>query len=200
MSHVNSQAARIAATDAVVDLIDAGTGDGGTLRVRDGSENVLVAFELPDPAFGAAAGADGIATANAIDPGEATGTGLHADYQALDKDGNVIFTGPTGVTLAITGASTGSNTITVAGDRVHRFPAGQTLRITGSTGNDGEYTVASGGASHNDGTTTIPVEESIEDATADGNVETGDATFDVDEILTGNNIAVNSWTFQALSQ
>lgn len=200
MSFTNSQAARIAATDAVVALINEGTGDGGTLRIRDGSENTLIDFELPDPAFGSAAGADGVATANAISDAEATATGLHADYQALDKDGNVIFTGPTGVTLAITGVDTGDNEIEVAGDREHRFPAGQELRIVDSTGNDGTYTVATGGASHDDGTTTIPVEESIENATADGSVETGDATLDVDEILSGNTISISSWTHQALSQ
>ncbi|GAB5500983.1 MAG: hypothetical protein PsegKO_32940 [Pseudohongiellaceae bacterium] len=75
---------------------------------------------------------------------------------------------------AVTDAGAGAADVSVAGDLEARFVEGRKFTITGSTGNDGVYTVASGGAVHAGGTTTIPVEEAVADATVDGTITAGD--------------------------
>lgn len=88
--------ARNAAVDAVVDLLDGGVGDNGTLEILTSADAVLATFALPDPAFGAAS--NGIATANSITGVTASATGTAAKWQAKNKAGDVIIRGNAGAT------------------------------------------------------------------------------------------------------
>jgi hypothetical protein len=94
-----STAARNAATDAVVDLLDAGAG-AGTLAIRTGAQptnvgdadtgTLLGTLTFSDPAFGASA--TGVATASAITSdtnADASGTAGHA--RAKDSTGAIVF-------------------------------------------------------------------------------------------------------------
>ena len=94
-----STAARNAAANGVVDLIDAGSG-AGTLLIYDGTrpanantavstQTLLATLTFSDPAFGNAA--TGVATASSItgdSSADATGTASWA--RALDSDANVV--------------------------------------------------------------------------------------------------------------
>jgi len=97
--------AAIAASNAVVDLIDTGA-PASTLIVYDGTEPAdpsvavgaqvaLVTFELPDPAFGAAVDSvgGGIATANAVTAVAADASGTAAWFRIIDGDARVILQG-----------------------------------------------------------------------------------------------------------
>lgn len=99
-----STAARNAACDAIVDLIDGGVGAGYT-EIRTGtppatpatadSGTLLGTLPFSDPAFGAAA--SGVATANSItsdSSADASGTAGH--FRSKDSDGNVIVQGTAG--------------------------------------------------------------------------------------------------------
>ena len=59
----------------------------------------------------------------------------------------------------------------VAGDQTQNFNAGYKFTVTRSTGNDGVYSVLDGGSSYAAGFTTIPVNEAVPSAVADGFVE-----------------------------
>lgn len=92
-----SNAARSAAADAIVDLVDAGAADAsGDLVLMTAAEVEVARLALSDPAFGDAV--DGVVTANAItnDP-SANG---HADpvalFKVLDKDNVEIWRGTVG--------------------------------------------------------------------------------------------------------
>lgn len=101
-----SAATAIAACDAIVDLLDGGTG-AGTIKIYDGSQpadpdeavgaqTLLSEHDLNDPAFGAAAddAPGGKATANAIaDDSSANATGTAAWFRASDGDGTAIIDG-----------------------------------------------------------------------------------------------------------
>ena len=86
-----STEARNAASNGVVDLLD-----GGRVEIRTGSApanpqtaatgTVLVDMPLPGTAFGAAA--TGVATANAISPVAATGSGTAGWFRAYRSAGN----------------------------------------------------------------------------------------------------------------
>lgn len=81
-------------------------------------------------------------------------------------------------TDAVTGVTTGgagSGEFKISGDYTAIYVAGLSISISGSTGNDGEYTVKAGGSSHSGGTTTIPVDGAVSDATVDGDVLNGRA-------------------------
>ena len=107
-----SNAAAIAAANAIVDLLDVGAGANGLLRIYAGTapadadtalgaQVLLAELAFSDPAFGAAVdGAPGgVATANAIsDDTAADATGVATFFRALDKDGNTIFQGDVSVT------------------------------------------------------------------------------------------------------
>ena len=86
-------ASRNAACNAVVDLIDAGAGDGYIEIGTASMAATLVSNNFSDPAFGDAA--TGVATAAAIDDGTATGTGTAAEARIRDSDANDIITGLT---------------------------------------------------------------------------------------------------------
>lgn len=88
-----STAARNAACDAVVDLIDGGSGAGYLEIGTTGMAASLVQCDFSDPAFGAAAA--GVATANAISDGTATGAGTAAEARIRDSDDTDIITGLT---------------------------------------------------------------------------------------------------------
>ena len=99
----------IAACDAIAALIDVGAGVS-TVVVYDGvkptkvedavtPQNVLTTFDLPDPVFGPAAddGAGGArATADVIDPVNASGTGLATWFRVYDGDGKGVLQGDAG--------------------------------------------------------------------------------------------------------
>lgn len=88
-----STAARNAACDAVVDLVDAGSG-AGKVRIR-ASTTTLVDIALADPAFGAAS--TGTATAASLPrSGTAAAGGTADNFQVLDSDNNVIWSGTAG--------------------------------------------------------------------------------------------------------
>lgn len=96
-----SNLARSAACDAVVDLVDGGSG-AGTIEVRSGSAptnttdadsgTLLATMTFNDPAFGNAA--SGVATANSITQDsnvDVTGTPGH--FRIKDSNGTVISQG-----------------------------------------------------------------------------------------------------------
>ncbi len=92
-----STAARNAAADAIVDLVDAGTTDsaGDIILMTSGDVEVSTHL-LSNPAFGAAAA--GSATANAIgDDTSATG-GTATLFKVQDRDNNEIWRGTVGTT------------------------------------------------------------------------------------------------------
>ena len=72
----------------------------------------------------------------------------------------------------ITDVLQGSKTFKFLLDRTEYFLAGDTIEITGSTGNDGTYTVVS--SSFGAGKTSVIVQETIPDSTADGDILHGD--------------------------
>lgn len=88
-------AARNAACDAIVDLIDGGAG-AGTMEIKSAASTTAGASEVAtvtfsDPAFGAAS--SGTATASAItDDTSATG-GTASDFTVFDSNSNAIFQG-----------------------------------------------------------------------------------------------------------
>lgn len=99
-----STAARNAACNGIVDLIDAGAG-AGTLKIYTGSQpgsvggtygTLLGTLTFSDPAFGNAA--TGVATASPITSDtSADASGTAATFAILDSDANVIADGTCGV-------------------------------------------------------------------------------------------------------
>jgi hypothetical protein len=71
---------------------------------------------------------------------------------------------------SITGVDDGAGTFTVGGDVSGLLATGEIITVTGSTGNDGDYTVDSVSYDSNNDETTITVQESVPDATADGKI------------------------------
>lgn len=100
-----SNAAASAAANAVVDLLDAGSG-AGKLRIYDGSkpagpdtavstQTLLAELTFSDPAFGNAS--NGVATASAITAdSSANASGTASWFRALDSDNNAVFDGEVG--------------------------------------------------------------------------------------------------------
>ena len=99
-----STAARNAACNAIVDLLDAGTG-AGTLAIRTGAQptnvgdadtgTLLGTLTWSDPAFGNAS--TGVATASAVTSdtsADASGTAGH--FRAKDSDANICWDGTCG--------------------------------------------------------------------------------------------------------
>jgi hypothetical protein len=125
-----ANSARSAACDAVVDLIDAGSG-AGTMQIRTGSMpatpntaatgTLLATVTLADPAFGAAS--NGVATAT--DPAAVTGVaaGTAGYFRVLDSNGNAVMDGD--VTATSGGGALELSTTTIS--------VGVTVDITGWT-------------------------------------------------------------------
>lgn len=127
MAITHSTAAKQAATNAVVDLVDAGAA-AGYLTICDDAA-VLVTLTFNDPAFGDA-DADGVATLD-IDPAisnTASGTGTADNFKVYDSDDNLIFSG----TVTATG---GGGDMTLDNTSIN---SGQTVSITSFTYDSGE--------------------------------------------------------------
>jgi len=103
-----STAARNAACNGIVDLVDGGSSNG-YIEIRTGSVpatpatadsgTLLATLNMSDPAFGAAA--TGVATANSITSDtnvDATGTAAH--FRIKDSDANVVMQGTVGTSGA----------------------------------------------------------------------------------------------------
>ena len=117
-----SNAAAIAACNAVVDLIDVGAGTA-VLKIYDGAQptnpdvavgaQVLLAeLNLSNPAFGAAVDANpgGRATANAVTADAAANTnGTAAWFRVFDRDGTAVLDGSVGTV----GADLNLNTVAI---------------------------------------------------------------------------------------
>ena len=117
-----SNAAAIAACDAIVDLLDAGAG-AAKLRINDDTQpanpdvavttQVLLAeLTCSDPAFGGAADGTpgGVATANAItDDTSANATGTATWFRVVDSDDKAIIDGSVGTA----GADLNLNTVSI---------------------------------------------------------------------------------------
>ena len=71
--------------------------------------------------------------------------------------------------FAITAVSVGDKTFTMDGDKRQLFSPGGRFTVTNSTGNDGDYTIVSSVYSTSGNTTVLVVNETIADATIDGN-------------------------------
>lgn len=124
-----SNAARSAAADAIVGLINAGA-SAGTLAIRTGSPptnvadadsgTLLATLTMSDPAFGAAA--NGVATASAIASDtnvDASGTAAH--FRIKDSNALTVLQG----TVGTSGANINFDSVT--------FVAGGTCAITSLT-------------------------------------------------------------------
>lgn len=91
-----STAARNAACNAVVDLVDVGAGSHGTLEILQTS-TVLVSIDLDEPAFGSAS--TGVATAAGLPKsGVAIAAGTANAYKVKDEDGTVVWSGVATIT------------------------------------------------------------------------------------------------------
>lgn len=99
-----STAARNAACNGVVDLLDAGSG-AGTIAIRTGSAptnvgdadsgTLLGTLTFSDPAFGNSS--TGVATASAITSDtNADNSGTAGHFRAKDSDANIVFDGTCG--------------------------------------------------------------------------------------------------------
>ena len=99
-------ATRNAACDAIVDLIDAGSG-AGTLEIQDSGNTEIATLTFSDPAFGDAA--TGVATADTITSDTSATGGTAALFQAKDGDGTVVLSGSVGTS----GADIIINTLTI---------------------------------------------------------------------------------------
>ncbi len=92
-------ATRTAACDAVVDLIDGGSG-AGYMTICTSGDAVLATVTFGDPAFGGAS--SGVATSAAIagSPFTATGTGTAAKIKIYNSSNTLIFSGTAGTSAA----------------------------------------------------------------------------------------------------
>jgi hypothetical protein len=116
MAGTLSTAARNAACDAVVDLVDGGAG-AGKLKIK-ASTTVLVTITLSDPAFGAAS--NGVATAAGLPlSASASASGTADNAEITDSADTVIISG----TLAAMGITLDNTSIN----------SGQTVNITAFT-------------------------------------------------------------------
>lgn len=94
MAITHSTAARNAAADAVVDLIDAGATDanGDLVLIASAGPTDLATLAMSNPAFGAAA--SGVASANAIsDDTNAAGGGDADSFEIRDLDNATVISG-----------------------------------------------------------------------------------------------------------
>jgi len=131
MANVRLQnASQQAAMDAVVDLIDAGSG-AGTIQIRSGTQpadpndaatgTLLATLTYADPAFGATT-TGGVSTASSIsDDSSADDTGTASWARNLDSDSNPVFDCDVGTT----GATINLNSVAIT--------AGGTVSITSFT-------------------------------------------------------------------
>lgn len=100
-------AARNAACDAIVDLLDAGAG-AGTLEFQTSGDVEVATLTFSDPAFGAAA--TGVATASAITSDTNATGGTIAKFRVFDSDSNEVLSGSVGTS----GQDINLNTLSVS--------------------------------------------------------------------------------------
>jgi hypothetical protein len=132
-----ANAAQQAAMNAVVDLIDAGSG-AGTIKYYTGTQPVnantalssntlLATLTFSDPAFGAT-GTDGVATASAItDDSGADATGTVTWARIEDSDGNTICdvdVGTSGATVIVPTTSITSGEVVALSSFTFTHPDG----------------------------------------------------------------------------
>lgn len=134
-----STAARNAAADAIVDLIDAGAG-AGALLIYDGTrpagpdtavttQTKLLEIELNEPAFGAATnGAAALDTNGLSSTGEANGTASW--FRLVDSDGNGVIDGS--VTATGGGGDLTLNTTTISIGLTVEITSGQITMPAGT--------------------------------------------------------------------
>lgn len=104
--------ARNAACNAIVDLIDAGSG-AGTLVFQTSGDVEVATLAFSDPAFGAAV--TGTATAGAISPDTSATGGIVAQASAFDSDATKVLE----FTVSTSGADINLSSLTIgAGDTV----------------------------------------------------------------------------------
>jgi hypothetical protein len=110
-----STAARNAACDAIVGLINGGSGPG-TLQIQKSDDTVIATLTFSDPAFGAAS--SGVATANSITQDSNTSAGTAAKFRIRDSNGTLLING----TVSTGAADINFNSVT--------FTAGGVAAIT----------------------------------------------------------------------
>lgn len=119
-----STAARNAACDAIVDLLDAGVGANPTIKIKDASNNVLATIAMDaTAAFGSSATGAATATGLPISDASADMTGTATKFDACDTDGTVVFDG----TVTATGGGGDIELVTTA------IVATQPVEITACT-------------------------------------------------------------------
>ena len=119
MATTLSTAARNAAANAVVDLIDAGVG-AGVVAIKDGS-TTLVTCAFSSTAFASAS--VGVCTANAISNGTATGTGTADSWEWRDGSGTVIVSGAIPAEMTITNTSIANGDVVEISSATYTVPA-----------------------------------------------------------------------------
>jgi hypothetical protein len=92
MTVTHTTAARDAAADAVVDLVDAGAGAGQVI-IRSNGNNVLATLTMTDPAFGTASGGKAVAAAISTLDSAAGGSSAAANFIVVDSNTNTYFAG-----------------------------------------------------------------------------------------------------------
>lgn len=118
MAVTHSNAAKSAAADAVLGLLDVGSGANGLLELQTSGGVEVATLALDDPAFDSAV--DGVADANPIaDDADATG-GTIAQFELQNKDGTGVIFGS--VTLVAGGGDIEMSSVVIG--------AGDTVRVT----------------------------------------------------------------------
>jgi len=108
-----------AGCDAIVDLLDVGSGTA-QMTICESDNTVLSTHNLNDPAFAAAS--SGVATANTISDATASATGTAAKCRWYDKDALLTFEG----TVGTSGADINLNSVSIS--------SGVTVSIEGGDG------------------------------------------------------------------
>jgi len=126
-----STAARNAAADAIVDLVDGGA-SFGKIRVYDGTQpagpgtavstqTLLAEFTLPDPAYGAASTGVTALDATPVITATGVGAGTATWFRALDSNNVAVFDGSAGTS----GTDMIMNTATVSVGLALEISAGE---------------------------------------------------------------------------
>jgi hypothetical protein len=115
MAVTHSNAARSAAANAVVDLLD--VGGAGTLRFLTSGDAVVATLTFSATAFGAAS--DGVATAAEITPDTNAVGGTVAKWEARNNANAMVFAGsaasPTGGDINLSSLTVGeSDTVSIS--------------------------------------------------------------------------------------
>jgi hypothetical protein len=118
MAVTHSNAAKSAAADAVLGLLDAGVGDNGLLELQTSTSDEVATLGLSDPAFGAAS--SGVATANTITDDASAAGGTITKFELQNKAGVAVVFGS--VTLVSGGGDIEMSSVVIG--------AGDTVRVT----------------------------------------------------------------------